>query len=1494
MMNKWKIFIASGLVFLLFAQLAYMPAVHAEQGEGDLTIIIKYGDPGYTETGDWKSSGLLGYDGTGSRYGYSNGATAQWTPNLTAGLYRVSIYKIVNADADSNAKVEVVHADGIASSALNQTVGSSGWQEIGEFRFADGTEGYVKYTRQSTAAAVMGRTDAVKFERLATDDVLETITIDNGDTGYSESGSWSDSSLIGYNNSTTRFTGNVGAYVQWTPNIATAGTYRVSLFKPVHANSDPDAKIDIADAFGTTSISLDYTSEPSGWVSLGEYYFDIGGGAGYVRNTLVTPGASARADAVKFERVDHPPSVLLHAPIELDEVGIASSFELHFSKYMDIETLIEQNFVLTQVDDDSNIELAIEVVNSGRKVILQPDEPMSHDTSYLLSIQPGVKDLDGKSVTGNAVWSFHTELPDLTPPTAVISVPLTNGLALVSSGIDISFSEPMNPATMTSLNIVLEDSEGNPVSYSGTATPDNQSYRLQPTTHLEYDDHYKLTLHNGLTDKAGNPLSGVTFNFATAPVSNTVKTLYVSPNGDDGNPGTLAEPFATINRARQAVRNLNGNMQGDITVYVEDGVYPITETLQWETEDSGSNGYSIRFQAAEGAAPVISGGVKLTGWQQAENGPLWKTNAGDKQFRQLYVNGQRATRAQSSDTYDALRLNDAGNGFIVSDTVIGDWENADAIEFVWNKSWRHHRLIVDTISAGSQQGEWNVAFKQPYFDWARTSGYLAFGPNELAFKIENALELLDTPGEWYLDQTTGDVYYYPLPEENMTTAEVIAPQLDTLLEIRGTLEQPVHHVAFHGLTFQHGSWLRPSEQGLSTIQGDIIANGTNQTGGNHQGEKVIGSVLVHAGEHIRFERNRWAHMGAAGLVLENGASDIQIVGNIFTDISASGIIIGDMKDAYPEDPRQVTSTNTIENNVIYDIGTEYWNSVGIFALYVDNVSIVHNELYDFPYSGISLGWGWGAHQESGILKNNRVEGNHIHHGMYGLNDGGAVYLLGKQPGTVIARNLVHDNHNTYGGIYLDTGSIGMTVTENITYKVPSGLINWNMFKYNITDPALDPDNTFVNNYFGFPPTKAGYPEVIAGQAGLESAYRDLLAGLPDPKVPSVTTPDEDAESTVIIANGQPGYSEEGTWATSSMLGYDGQSLTRYSVSLEASATFRPQLWPGVYRVYLYKLVHPTSDPNAKIEISGAEGTAELSVNQTVGDTGWLDLGEHAFNEGTDGYVRLTRMTAPEDNSFGYVRVSAVKFVKVSDLEEPEQPEEPGETGGGSPPAGSGTQSPPPSSGNNDGNSDNGESSVTDPESGSALEHEQICANLSDACGGWAEQYLVRLIKAGLLKGFPDGTVKPDKEMSRAEIVTILVRALNLAPVKDSKFTDIGKHWSRVSIATAAAHGIINGVTATQFHPDGILTREQLAVIAVRAFQLDLYAGSSDNEPPVDIQDRDDVSAWARHAIDTLYRIGIFTGYPDGTFRPKQGVSRGEIASILSKLMDLVNRGSKES
>ena len=166
--------------------------------------------------------------------------------------------------------------------------------------------------------------------------------------------------------------------------------------------------------------------------------------------------------------------------------------------------------------------------------------------------------------------------------------------------------------------------------------------------------------------------------------------IYVSPNGDDSNPGTQAQPVKSLERARDLARGMNQAMTGDVTVWLAGGTYRLAEPLALEAKDSGSGGHDVIYAAMEGQTPVISGGARVTGWKLADAGKnLWSAPApaGLKNTRQLYVNGVRAWRTQGRLP---VKLTETKTGYVADSPVMASWRNPSDIEFVYtggNEIW---------------------------------------------------------------------------------------------------------------------------------------------------------------------------------------------------------------------------------------------------------------------------------------------------------------------------------------------------------------------------------------------------------------------------------------------------------------------------------------------------------------------------------------------------------------------------------------------------------------------------------------------------------------------------------------------------------------------------------------------------------------------------------------------------------------------------------------
>jgi hypothetical protein len=611
----------------------------------------------------------------------------------------------------------------------------------------------------------------------------------------------------------------------------------------------------------------------------------------------------------------------------------------------------------------------------------------------------------------------------------------------------------------------------------------------------------------------------------TSQAANVQATFHVSPDGYDAGPGSESKPFASVEWARRQVRAVNQEMTGDIVVVLRGGTYKIIQPIVFEAADSGTGGHDVIYRAAANELPVISGGKRITGWH-ADSGKRWKAKTDLDDFRQLYVGGIRAIRARSGvlgavtnpGLCEFLKNIGRGGGLPGAERVdneayrtsavdMAKWLNKGDIEFCYSVVWGHTRCKVEHIE---RQGDHAlVKMLQPYFLHARTKeGVQA----DLPAYIENALELLDEPGEWYLDRPAKTVYYLPRPGEDMSKVEVIAPAVEKLVELRGTRDAPVQRLRFENITFQHGSWLRPNKIGHCDVQANFVVDSDRKDSFTRKGSfvnvhnenlKSPANVVCHAAKSVRFERCNFCQLGGAGLDIEVGSQDNVVSGCRFFDISGSAIQIGDVlkDDHHPDDPRKIVRNNVVENCSIHDCAVEYMGGVGVFAGYSERTRIMHNEITRLPYSGISMGWGWGEEDAKGgayqqpflydaptPAKNNRIELNHIHRVMQVMQDGGGVYTLGNMPSTVIRGNHIHDNIGEPGGIYLDEGSGFIEVTRNLVYAVPKPMF-CNNAAQDRRATCKEHDNVFGGDYM---PENAAAGR-IAKAAGLEPAYQDLIA-----------------------------------------------------------------------------------------------------------------------------------------------------------------------------------------------------------------------------------------------------------------------------------------------------------------------------------------------------------------------------------------------------------------
>lgn len=538
----------------------------------------------------------------------------------------------------------------------------------------------------------------------------------------------------------------------------------------------------------------------------------------------------------------------------------------------------------------------------------------------------------------------------------------------------------------------------------------------------------------------------VTFKLALllSCLSAQAASIYVSPQGNDrsGN-GSSAAPFQTIERARDAVRQL-GNLSEDTSIILKDGIYFLQRPLILTEADSGRDGFTITYKSENPLGATISGGIVINGWSDRNGDGIWEAAVPrDIESRQLYVAGKRATRARSAN---GRGWNRNATGFSTP-AGVDKWTNPEDIELVFGFRWKQNRGQVQSVSgnqATMNPGFWEGSKLGPFGIADQRSARVSW--------VENNLGLLDEPGEWYLDSKADTLYYKPRAGESLVGADavqVILPKLEMLLGAKA-----VSNLRFEGINFKHATWLYPNgDLGYLSVQAGVTMpdidyiNIEDAFDGLHA---TPGNVRFFGARNVVFAANNFENLGAAGLSLDKGSQNNTIFNNRFTDISASAIIISNPQDHHVSNPEEITKNTLIDNNWVENVSVEYDDNPAIISLWAERTVISDNTIVNSPYSGVSVGWGWGRYDVDDfgfpndntgkgysaptVLKETIVVRNYIDRPMQIRHDGGGIYNLSANFNARVIGNVITGAHDLNGAIYLDDGSRGFEVIQNVSYN----------------------------------------------------------------------------------------------------------------------------------------------------------------------------------------------------------------------------------------------------------------------------------------------------------------------------------------------------------------------------------------------------------------------------------------------------------------------------
>jgi hypothetical protein len=517
-------------------------------------------------------------------------------------------------------------------------------------------------------------------------------------------------------------------------------------------------------------------------------------------------------------------------------------------------------------------------------------------------------------------------------------------------------------------------------------------------------------------------------------------TYYVSPTGNDQWSGMHASvipgdgPLASLPAAVEKIRaDFLKTGGSDYRIVLREGVYPLHEVIRITPED----GFRLSFESYPGEKAAISAGRQITGWKKARvNGKTcWKVNLqevkdGDFYFRQLFVNGQRANRPRlpKSGFYEVENplLGTTGNlgeqlenaardRFIFREGDIHNWKNLQDVNVMVLHYWQENYLPIKEVDMDQREVVFTASAVYPFI-----RSHPAHVCGNAWYYADNVFEALDSPGEWYIDRPSGDLYYIPRPGEKINETSVFAPLATQLFVIEGSVSADKHaaNVHFKGLVFRHSEIVWDAHQG---------------TGNNFDNS---GPAL------IKFSRVKdcsvseclFSNLGEYAIEVVENSERVYITGNHFSDLAAGAIKMRSGDHVY------------ITDNEIHEGGRIFHGAPAVLAHDARYCRFLHNHISDFYFNGIvCIGGRASLFTGAPGAYDNHIMNNHIHKIGHGwLSDMGGIKVAGLEPGMIISGNVVHDVYSAcYGGnaVYMDAASQHVIVENNLLYNTNSAIIN---------------------------------------------------------------------------------------------------------------------------------------------------------------------------------------------------------------------------------------------------------------------------------------------------------------------------------------------------------------------------------------------------------------------------------------------------------------------
>lgn len=653
--------------------------------------------------------------------------------------------------------------------------------------------------------------------------------------------------------------------------------------------------------------------------------------------------------------------------------------------------------------------------------------------------------------------------------------------------------------------------------------------------------------------------------------------FYVSTSGNDEWSGTFPEansdltdgPFASLAKAKDAVRTLKNNSDTDITVFIRDGQYLIDETVVFGLEDSGNSTQKITYAAYPGETPVFTSGIPVKAWQKLEEYPTDLPEAAKgnvfvadipKQIKRFFVmfDGEKMLprthgeifqpTAVEYENVDSINVAREEDRYLLRrvefpEGKIKNWENLDDIELRFTPvPWTLNILPLEAVDEEKCVATLAVEATTP------PGAKCKWG-----MRVENVIDYLDAPGKWCVNTHERKIYYWP--ENDSPGENIVVPCLKELIRVEGDVDYdgpvdtPVKNLVFKGLTFMHGD----RDQTYKDYKGGGIQNDWEMF------DKGTALMRFRGAEDCIVKECRFTATGGTALRLDLHCQNITVTKSLFDYIGAMGILLC----GYGPGTKDVNKNNKIINNILHHCGEEVWHGHAVFLwqsgsnLIANNcihhtarkaiglcgirITILENRQHKFDEAVKSIRWNeidatiasegdnFDRFMPYLHCRNNLIKENEVYYPLQKLGDGATLNVSGAGEGNVLENNYIHHN-STYDAssvLRVDDWQRGTTFKNNIVYMSNTGALTRKNLNHIVNNIFIDVNCKGYLRFASYPNEKEAYGSKVRNNIFYESGpdaefYKPAYLASPDVTLPKHC----DADYNIFYTAANPEYAKQ--------------------------------------------------------------------------------------------------------------------------------------------------------------------------------------------------------------------------------------------------------------------------------------------------------------------------------------------------------------------------------